>query len=82
MSDVFTHKMDIKNEIVTKMDKINEEISSLNKLLKKYVKEDYRTFRCDKCGSSFVYIRRKDKKLLCRKCGNIQNIEIEGGEDD
>jgi exosome complex RNA-binding protein Csl4 len=41
------------------------------------VKEDETGFRCSKCGSSFVYIRRKDKKLLCRKCGNIENIKIE-----
>jgi len=65
-------------EIVERMNKINEEVSSLNKLLKKYVKEDETGFRCSKCGSSFVYIRRKDKKLLCRKCGNTENIKIEG----
>lgn len=65
-------------EIIEKMNKINEEVSSLNKLLKKYVKEDETGFRCSKCGSSFVYIRRKDKKLLCRKCGNIENINIGG----
>jgi uncharacterized OB-fold protein len=72
-----THKMDINKEIVKRMDMINEEVSNLNKLLKKYVKEDETGFRCSKCGSSFVYIRRKDKKLLCRKCGNIENIKIE-----
>lgn len=64
-------------EIIERMNKINEEVSSLNKLLKKYVKEDETGFRCSKCGSSFVYIRRKDKKLLCRKCGNIESIKIE-----
>lgn len=68
-------------EILDKMNKINEEVSLLNKLLKKYVKDDDKSFRCGKCGSSFVYIRRKDKKLLCRKCGNIQHIEIEGDEN-
>jgi len=67
-------------EILEKMNKINEEVSSLNKLLKKYVREDETGFRCSKCGSSFVYIRRKDKKLLCRKCGNIEDIKIEGEE--
>jgi predicted SprT family Zn-dependent metalloprotease len=70
--------MEKDREILERMDKINEEISSLNKLLKKYVKEDEVGFRCSKCDSSFVYIRRKDKKLLCRKCGNIENINIEG----
>ena len=64
-------------EIIRRMNKINEEVSSLNKLLKKYVKGDETGFRCSKCGSSFVYIRRKDKKLLCRKCGNIESIKIE-----
>lgn len=70
-----------KNEIIERLNKINEEISSLNKMLKKFVKEDD-SFRCEKCSSSFVYIRRKDKKLLCRKCGNIQDINIEGDEDE
>jgi ribosomal protein S27AE len=73
--------MDVNKEIVSRMDKINEEVSSLNKLIKKYVKEDDKNFRCDKCGSSFVYIRRKDKKLLCRKCGNVQKIEIVGDNE-
>jgi len=70
--------MDKDKEIIERMNKINEEISSLNKLLKRYVKEDGAGFRCSKCGSSFVYIRRKDKKLLCRKCGNIESIKIDG----
>ena len=65
-------------QILKKMEIINEEIGSLNKLLKKYVLDDEDMFRCSKCGSSFVYIRRKDKKLLCRKCGNVENINIEG----
>ena len=70
--------MDIKKELINRMNKINEEVTSLNKLLKKYVKEDETGFRCSKCDSSFVYIRRKDKKLLCRKCGNVESIKIEG----
>lgn len=74
--------MNIEKEIINRMDKLNEEVSILNKLLKKYVKEDEVGFRCSKCDSSFVYIRRKDKKLLCRKCGNIENIKIEGDEND
>jgi len=78
VSSQITHKMNKDKEIIEKMNKINEEVSSLNKLLKKYVKEDETGFRCSKCGSSFVYIRRKDKKLLCRKCGNIENINIGG----
>nr|AQS28407.1 hypothetical protein [uncultured archaeon] len=74
--------MDINKELIKRMDLINEEVSSLTKLLKKYVKEDDKSFRCGKCGSSFVYIRRKDKKLLCRKCGNIQDIDIEGDDEN
>ena len=73
-----THKMKIHKEIMNRMNEINEEITTLNKFLKKYVVNDEKSFRCSKCGSSFVYIRRKDKKLLCRKCGRIQSIEIEG----
>jgi len=69
--------MDINKELINRMDKVNEEVSSLNKLLKRYVREEGEMFRCNKCGSSFVYIRRKDKKLLCRKCGNVENIKIE-----
>ena len=71
-----------KNEILERLGRINEEISSLNKLLKKYAKGNNESFRCEKCNSSFVYIRRKDKKLLCRKCGSIQDIKIDEIEND
>jgi len=27
--------------------------------------------KCAKCGSKFIYIRIKDKTLVCRSCGNI-----------
>ncbi len=74
--------MNADKEILNRMDKINEEIATLNKFLKKYVREDEESFRCNKCGSSFVYIRRKDKKLLCRKCGNVQNVNIDGDENE
>jgi len=72
--------MNVNKEITNRMDKIAEEVGQLNKLLKRYVREEDVIFRCDNCSSSFVYIRRKDKKLLCRKCGNIQDIDIEGDE--
>lgn len=74
--------MEIRKELMERLEGINQEVRSLNKLLKKYVKEDDVNFRCNKCDSSFVYIRRRDKKLLCRKCGNIQNVEIEGDKDE
>ena len=74
--------MDTNKEILNKMDKLNEEVTILNKLLKKYVRDDSKGFRCNKCDSSFVYIRRKDKKLLCRRCGNIEDIDIEGDENE
>jgi ribosomal protein L37AE/L43A len=25
--------------------------------------------RCKRCNSAFVYVRIKDKSLICRKCG-------------
>ncbi len=57
--------MNIDKEILNRMAKINEEVDTLNKFLKKYIREDEKGFRCNNCGSSFVYIRRKDKKLFC-----------------
>ena len=38
--------MNINKEILNKMSKINDEITNLNKLLNKYVKEDEIGFRC------------------------------------
>lgn len=31
--------------------------------------------RCVKCGSKFVYIRIKDKQVVCRKCGTITKLK-------
>lgn len=25
--------------------------------------------KCGKCGSNFVYIRRRDRQIICRRCG-------------
>jgi len=72
----------VKEEMLKRLESLNTEVSSLNKLLRKYVREEGETFRCSKCNSSFVYIRRKDKKLLCRKCGNVQDIDIDGDDED
>lgn len=33
--------------------------------------------KCVKCGSAFIYIRIKQKEVVCRKCGNIQKIKEE-----
>ena len=31
--------------------------------------------KCSKCGSGFVYVRIKEKSIVCRSCGNIDKIE-------
>lgn len=31
--------------------------------------------RCKKCGSGQVYIRIKEKSVVCRICGNIDPIK-------
>lgn len=31
--------------------------------------------RCNKCKSSFIYIRIKDQEVVCRSCGNIQKLD-------
>jgi ribosomal protein S27E len=31
--------------------------------------------KCRKCGSSQVYIRIKERSIVCRVCGNIDLIE-------
>jgi len=30
---------------------------------------------CNKCGSKFVYVRIKEKSLVCRSCGHIELLE-------
>jgi DNA-directed RNA polymerase subunit RPC12/RpoP len=30
---------------------------------------------CSKCGSTFVYIRIKDKEIVCRRCGHIEKLK-------
>jgi len=73
--------MNIDNKLIyNQLEEISNSINSLNRLLKKYLKEDENTFRCNKCNSSFVYVRRKDNKLLCRKCGNMEKVTLEDNE--
>jgi len=31
--------------------------------------------RCKKCGSRFVYIRLKERSVVCRSCGNVDLLE-------
>lgn len=31
--------------------------------------------RCSQCDSAFTYVRIKDGSLVCRNCGNIDQIE-------
>jgi len=31
--------------------------------------------RCKKCGSGQVYVRIKERSVVCRLCGNIDPIE-------
>jgi hypothetical protein len=30
--------------------------------------------RCGKCGSKQIYIRIKERSIVCRSCGNIDQI--------
>ena len=30
--------------------------------------------KCSKCESKLVYLRLKDKMLVCRSCGNIEEF--------
>ena len=31
--------------------------------------------KCSKCGSKFVYVRIKEGSVVCRSCGNIDQID-------
>lgn len=35
--------------------------------------------KCENCGSRFVYVRLKEKSVVCRSCGHIQKIEEDVG---
>lgn len=30
--------------------------------------------KCSKCGSAFVYVRIKEGSVVCRSCGNIDQL--------
>jgi transcription initiation factor TFIIIB Brf1 subunit/transcription initiation factor TFIIB len=36
--------------------------------------------RCKKCNSTQVYFRKKDQKIVCKKCGKVQEYEDEDME--
>jgi uncharacterized protein (DUF983 family) len=38
-------------------------------------KEEDEKIRCSKCGSTQNYIRFKDNKRICRKCGNADLVK-------
>lgn len=33
--------------------------------------------KCEKCGSGFVYVRIKDKQIVCRTCGHVSELKEE-----
>ncbi len=35
--------------------------------------------RCKNCGSTQVYTRISTRQRVCKQCGFIENIELEGG---
>lgn len=37
-------------------------------------KDNIDEFRCKKCKSSMTYIRQKDKKRKCRRCGHEETL--------
>lgn len=38
------------------------------------VEEKDNKISCNKCGSKFIYVRIKGKEVVCRSCGNIQQL--------
>jgi len=36
--------------------------------------ENLKKLACKKCGSKFVYVRIKERSVVCRSCGNIDPI--------
>jgi ribosomal protein L37AE/L43A len=38
-------------------------------------KRDDSKIRCEKCGSSFGYLRMKDHQWVCRSCGTIKDLK-------
>lgn len=40
--------------------------------------QEKKKLECEKCGSAFVYVRIKDKQIVCRKCGHVSELK----EDD
>jgi len=53
-----------------KQEKTKIEESKSNAEIKKEEK-----LKCNKCGSSFIYIRFKSKEVCCRSCGFIEKRE-------
>jgi len=37
--------------------------------------EENEKAKCKKCGSKFVYIRIKERSVVCRSCGNIDQMD-------
>jgi protein-arginine kinase activator protein McsA len=31
--------------------------------------------RCNKCNSTFTYIRIRDRQRVCRNCGNVEDLK-------
>lgn len=37
--------------------------------------------RCKRCDSSQVYTRQSTSERVCKQCGHVEKIQLEGGED-
>ena len=37
-------------------------------------KESDEKIRCEKCGSTMVYIRLSTNERVCRTCGNVESL--------
>lgn len=33
--------------------------------------------KCSNCGSLLIYIRIKKRQMVCRMCGNLENLDKE-----
>lgn len=47
-------------------------IVKINRNVKMEEKKTQNKLKCSKCGSGFVYVRIKDKEIVCRSCGHVE----------
>ena len=38
--------------------------------------------RCEKCGSTQIYLLKKTDQRFCRRCGHIQDLKTKKGDKE